>query len=498
MLFNSIQFIFVFFPITFLLFFCLVRLGYYQSGIVILVAASFLFYGWWNPAYLGLLIFSIIFNYFIGSALSQRFKLPINRKLLLILGTLVNLALIGYFKYANFFVDIVNDITGISFTFQKIILPLGISFFTFQQITYLVDAYRGETKEYNFINYCLFVSFFPQLIAGPIVHHKELLPQFNSKNIYKLNPENIAIGLTIFVLGLCKKVLIADNIAGYATPVFQAAAEGNSLTFYDAWSGALFYSFQLYFDFSGYSEMAIGTARMLGIILPLNFYSPYQAVNITEFWRRWHITLSNFLRDYLYIPLGGNRQGKIRRYLNLMITMLLGGLWHGAGWTFVIWGGLHGLYLIVNNLWRELRRFLGNDLTKIHWLNRILACIVTFIAVVFAWVIFRAENFESAILIWQTMIGKYGISLSYHVVPPQKKLLIALCLFVWFVPNTIKWMNKYNPALHLPREKNDTIIWTKLQWQPQKKIGIIIGILIFIVIKILLDAPESEFLYFDF
>ena len=505
MLFNSWQFIFLFLPISVSLFFQIGRRKGQNAAIIWLIAVSLFFYGWWNPAYLSLLIFSILFNYLVGYALSQPCSLTLSKRWMLILGLAVNLILIGYFKYANFLVSSANDLLGTDFNIHHIILPLGISFFTFQQIAYLVDAYRGETQECRFLDYSLFVSFFPQLIAGPIVHHKDIIPQFKNQSIYRFDPTNLAVGFTIFLTGLCKKVLLADSIALYATPVFNAAANGIPFTFYEAWCGALAYSFQLYFDFSGYSDMAIGAARMFGIKLPLNFDSPYKAVNIIEFWRRWHITLSNFLRDYLYIPLGGNRQGKFRRYLNLMITMLLGGLWHGAGWTFVFWGGLHGIYLCINHLWREFRRLLGHDLNKSHWWSQGLSCLVTFLAVVVAWVFFRAENMHGAMTMFKTMMGANGISLSPSIspiVPSAKKLLLIFCLLVWMLPNTQQWMERYNPALTQSIAEKRWVcsnrIWKLLQWKPTKIFGLIMGLGLFLIGKILLNAPQSEFLYFNF
>lgn len=505
MLFNSWPFIFLFLPISVLIFFQMGRRGGQKAAIIWLIAASLFFYGWWNPAYLSLLIFSIVFNYLVGYALSPPFTLSLSQKWILTLGIGVNLALIGYFKYANLFVSTANELLETNFNLDKIILPLAISFFTFEQIAYLVDVYRGQTKEHSFLNYCLFVTFFPRLIAGPIIRHQEVMPQFANRAIYRFDPENIAVGLTIFLTGLCKKILVADSIALYATPVFNAAAAGIPLTFYEAWCGALAYSFQLYFDFSGYSDMAIGAARMFGIKLPLNFDSPYKAVNIIEFWRRWHITLSNFLRDYLYIPLGGNRQGKFRRYLNLMITMLLGGLWHGAGWTFVLWGGLHGIYLCINHLWREFRRLLGHDLKKSHWWSRGLSCLVTFLCVVVAWVFFRAENMNTAMNMFMTMIGANGISLSPSlspIVPPAKKLLLGFCLLIWLLPNTQQWMEQYNPALTQAMAEKRLIwnnkLWQTLQWKPTRLFGLIIGLLLFLICKSLLNAPQSEFLYFNF
>ncbi len=313
MLFNSYEFIFLFLPITLLGFHLIGKHEHYRIAIAWLVGASLFFYGWWNPAYLGLILFSILFNYSIGVLLGNSPGNKLSKKTILTIGVSINLLVLGYYKYANFFVDTLNALNSTNIVLYEVILPLAISFFTFQQITYLVDSYRGQTKEYKFLHYCLFVTFFPQLIAGPIVHHKEMLPQFANNIVYKIRSKNLAIGITIFALGLFKKVVLADGVSVYSTPVFDAAESGVILTFFEAWAGALAYTFQLYFDFSGYSDMAIGIARMFGILLPLNFNSPYKSTSIIDFWRRWHITLSRFLRDYLYIPLGGNKKGKLRR-----------------------------------------------------------------------------------------------------------------------------------------------------------------------------------------
>lgn len=500
MLFNSWQFVFLFLPITVFVFFQIGSKNY-QVALAWLVAASLFFYGWWNPAYLGLLIFSIVFNYGIGKAITQPIHALISPKISLIFGVAVNLFLIGYFKYENFFASSINQVLGTNIYLNNLVLPLAISFFTFEQIAYLVDVYKGETKEDSFLNYSLFVTFFPRLIAGPIIRHQEVMHQFADRSIYKFNVENLAIGITIFLIGLCKKVLIADQIANYGDLVFDTAASGLPLTFYEAWSGALIYSLQLYFDFSGYSDMAIGIARIFGIKLPLNFDSPYKAVNIIDFWRRWHITLSNFLRDYLYIPIGGNRQGKAKRNFNLMITMLLGGLWHGAGWTFIIWGGLHGLYLIINHQWRSLRKLLGQDLKKSYWWARSLSCFLTFIAVVIAWVFFRAENLNVALAILETMSGSNGISLASPTVPSTKTLTLILLIVVWLAPNTQQLLIQHQPALTEPiatSSKWSNRLLQKLQWKPTKSLGIIFGILAFIAIKTFLAAPQSKFLYFNF
>lgn len=320
MLFNSFEFLFLFLPATIFLFLLSAKRWGNEAAISVLVLCSLFFYSWWNPVYLLLLLFSMGFNYQVGKRLGNGGGKP-----LLTLGIIVNLGLIAYYKYAGFIIFNINTMAGTDWDLGQIILPLAISFFTFQQIAYLVDSYRGITREYQFIHYALFVSFFPQLIAGPIVHHKDMLPQFSRNERFQLKPRDVAIGSSIFAIGLFKKTVLADGVAVYANPVFSAADTGQSLDFFSAWGGALAYTFQLYFDFSGYSDMAIGLARILGIILPLNFDSPYKATNISEFWRRWHMTLSRFLRDYVYIPMGGNKHGQARRYINLSATMLLGG-----------------------------------------------------------------------------------------------------------------------------------------------------------------------------
>ncbi len=308
----------------------------------------------------------------------------------MIIGIIVNLGLLGYFKYTDFLIENLNRITGANLKLLHITLPLAISFFTFQQIAYLVDSYKGQTKEYNFLNYALFVAFFPQLIAGPIVHHKEMMPQFADKKNKFINYDNIAKGLFIFSIGLFKKVIIADNLAPIANNGFDMATE---LNFFEGWITSLAYTFQLYFDFSGYTDMAIGSALLFNIKLPINFYSPYKALNIQEFWRRWHITLSRFLKDYVYIPLGGNRISPKRTYINIMITFLLGGLWHGAGWLFVFWGFLHGVALVIHRLWKSLN-------IKMH---KFLAWFLTFNFVNICWIFFRAKTWNDAIKVLKAM-----------------------------------------------------------------------------------------------
>lgn len=406
MLFNSYEFLFLYLPLTFAAFFLLARVDE-RLAAAWLALASIGFYGWWNPIYVPLLLGSIGFNFALGRAIAE--AAGPRRRMLLTLAVAGDLLLLGYFKYANFFLDVANTLGGSHLHFAPIVLPLGISFFTFTQIAFLVDTYRGEVREYRFVHYLLFVTYFPHLIAGPVLHHKEMMPQFALASTYRISAENVAIGLSIFTLGLVKKVLLADSVALHASPVFAAAAQGATPTLLEAWCGALAYALQLYFDFSGYSDMAIGGSRLFGIVLPLNFNSPYQAESIAEFWRRWHMTLSRFLRDYLYIPLGGNRHGTLRRHLNLMLTMLLGGLWHGAGWTFVVWGGLHGAYLVVNHGWETLRARLGFAGRSRAW--RIAARALTFLAVLVGWVFFRAESFGAAFRILAGMAGLNGVVL---------------------------------------------------------------------------------------
>lgn len=490
MLFNSYTFLFLFLPVAFLGFF---RIGRYSRPLAALwlFAASLFFYGWWNPAYVGLLLGSIFFNYAIGMALSRehaRGNFP-RRKWILGLGITADLCLLGYFKYANFFVANADTVLGMGWHIEPIILPLGISFFTFTQIAFLVDAYRGEVKEANFIHYGLFVTYFPHLIAGPVLHHKEMMPQFALPATYRVHWENLSVGLTIFGIGLFKKVVLADGIAPYASPVFATAAGGGAVAFAEAWGGALAYTFQLYFDFSGYSDMAIGMSRLFGVKLPLNFASPYKAVNIVEFWRRWHMTLSRFLRDYLYFPLGGNRKGPARRYLNLMATMLLGGLWHGAGWTFVIWGALHGLYLVINHGWHQVRRAMGHDLTRSTRLGRFAGMSLTFLVVVIGWVFFRADNLDAALSILRGMAGLNG-GLSESGGHPDFGWIAALWALVWLAPNTQQIMAASRPALE---EVGDS---GPLSWRPN---GLwLAGVAVGVLYAVTEMGKVSEFLYFQF
>jgi alginate O-acetyltransferase complex protein AlgI len=416
MLFNSFPFIFLFLPIVFIIFFYTRKWVSVRASTCILVSASLFFYSYWNPIYVPLLLGSIITNYILGKKLSIQDNISlISRKNILIFGISANLALLCYFKYTDFLIVNTNALLDLSLEPTGIILPLALSFFTFQQIAYLVDCYRDQTADTNIIDYALFVSFFPQLIAGPIVHHKEMMPQFASMKKHINWSSNLSIGTIIFAIGLFKKVVLADNFAIYSSRFFDSI--GSSVIHQgDAWFGASAYFFQIYFDFSGYSDMAIGLAYMFGIVLPINFNSPYKSTSIIDFWRRWHMTLSRFLRDYLYISLGGNRKGPSRRYINLALTMLLGGLWHGAAWTFVVWGALHGVFLAINHFWITILQKLGLSKTRENLIYKFLAFIVTTFIVLLCWVYFRSSDLETANRIIMSMmgLGETGYSKSYE------------------------------------------------------------------------------------
>jgi len=517
MLFNSYVFLFVFLPVTVLGYVYCGRAGR-RAVLLWLILASLTFYGWWNPAYLLLLVASIAVNFTIAQVLRTRPSRP-----LLAVGIALNLLAIGYFKYANFFVDGWNELTGYSFEVGSIVLPLAISFFTFQQIAYLVDAHRGLINSHDWLEYTLFVTFFPQLIAGPIVHHAEIIPQYPRALSGSVQARNLAVGSTIFLLGLFKKVVIADTIASYSTPMFDAAAGGVAVSLLEAWGGSLAYTFQIYFDFSGYSDMAIGAARLFGIRLPANFDSPYKARNIIEFWRRWHMTLSRFLRNYLYFPLGGNRHGSFRRYQNLMIVMLLGGLWHGAGWTFVLWGGLHGLFLVVNHAWRALFPNPGDPGTIRASVGDFAARTTTFVSVVVAWTVFRADDWEAARTVLKGMAGLNGFLLPDTFATLQGPLrglleasggtfvrpydlpffsgleellwLTILLLIVWCMPNSLELIARFRPAVNWSR--SDRAGWYReFEWRPTTLWAGVMAVVGMIAVFAL--AQETEFLYFQF
>ncbi len=434
MLFNSYVFILAFLPAVLVATYAVRKIAGLTASISLLVIASLVFYGWNTPAYILLIGSSIVGNYVFGLAIAGSHRSPA-RSVLFALGVIGNLALLGYFKYLGFFVENAALFFGAGWSVEKIALPLAISFFTFQQIAYLADTHATQTAERDFVKYALFVSFFPQLVAGPIVHHRDLLPQFSMPHALSPSARNLGLGAAYATMGLFKKVVLADQLETYAAPAFNSAlVAGETITFFEAWQAAVAFSLQIYFDFSGYSDMAVGLARMFGIRLPFNFDSPYRARNIAQFWQRWHITLSRFLRDYLYIPLGGNRHGRARRYRNLMVVMLLGGLWHGAGWTFVVWGGLHGLALIVHRLWRHV----VPPLPIPKRVGAVVATLTTFVFVTAVWVPFRAETMDAALAMYRGMIGLNGFILPAGIevlLGPKAAAISALGISFGLVPN---------------------------------------------------------------
>lgn len=494
MLFNSHLFLFVFLPI------CVAGaiLAARWSGHAIvawLTACSIAFYIGGSPlSHAALLIGSVVANFWFGVMIHRsKARRP---KFLLIIAVGLNLLLLGYFKYLSFFV---SSLLGLDVMAHE--LPLGISFFTFTQIGYLVGAYRREVSDHSFGRYILFVTYFPHLIAGPILSHNEMLPQF--ARLKGPSERSILIGLSIFAFGLAKKTICADSIAPYADAIFGNIGKLD-LTMAEAWFGALAYTMQIYFDFSAYSDMAVGISYMFGIQLPLNFNSPYKATTIIDFWRRWHMTLSRFLRDFLYIPLGGNRYGEIGRYRNLLVTMLLGGLWHGAGWTFIVWGGLHGLYLAANHLWQR-------STIRMH---AALAWPLTFGAVVLAWVFFRADNVMLAVKMLGAMFGANGIPVPHAMISAMPALGTLQSLQPGLFRNEVIQITTGGPiliallaiALAMPNVQEmfsacDAIIGGRLRsarvkWQPTPAWAI--GCAVVLVLAVLMITKQSPFLYFRF
>lgn len=494
MLFNSYSFLFLFLPITFTLFLFLQKHAKSECSITYLFLASIMFYGYWNLQYLPLLLASILFNYSI-SLLMKRAD-----RFFFYLGITGNLLLLIYFKYSQFLISNFYILFNQPIDLINGDLPLGISFFTFTQIAYLSDCYRKQVNRSKFSTYGLFVTFFPHLMSGPILHHQEIMPQFEKQDRKLLSWENLSIGLTIFSIGLFKKSVIADSLAPYANIMFDAAAKG-PVTFIEAWGGTLAYTFQLYFDFSGYSDMAIGLARIFGIIFPLNFNSPYKANNIISFWRRWHMTLSRFLRDYIYIPLGGNRKGTINRYINLMVTMIIGGIWHGAAWTFMIWGILHGLYLVINHLWLSLKNHYFRPVFAINLIiNTLIARSITFLAVTLAWVFFRAESFKTSGHILKSLFNIH-VSFTSQLYDPEslRSLLVLLLitgLIAFIAPNTQQILYKYLPALETYPGEIKPYNYRLFEWSPNAFTAALCAIMT--VLSLLAFGHVSEFLYYKF
>lgn len=487
MLFTSLEFVLLYVPLTFFIFFFIARRSH-EWAIAWLLLVSLAFYARWNAWDLIVLIPSVIINFLVAQRIVKS-TLNESRIRWLWFGIGVNLLALGYFKYLNFFSSIITSALDANAQASVRVdsLPLGISFFTFTQIAFLIDAYRKEAVELNGVRYGLFATYFPHLIAGPILHHKQMMPQFNKISIFSPSSAHINQGLFIFLIGLIKKVILADTFADYANPIFDSTTPSAD-HFGAMWIGTICYTLQLYFDFSGYSDMAIGVSLIFGIMLPINFNSPYKAKNIVEFWRRWHITLSNFLRDYLYIPLGGNKKGKMRRHFNLLGTMTLGGLWHGASWNFVIWGCLHGAYLTINHLTKEY-------IASIPILKVVFGIIgwpLTLMAVMVAWVFFRATTVDRAWEMLHTMSGARGFDISHetifglYMVPPHP-LELAAVLSVGI-----------GTALFLPNTQE--ISRRASSWVSQSG-NFIMGALLAVVIFVCFIGASkgaSEFIYFNF
>jgi D-alanyl-lipoteichoic acid acyltransferase DltB (MBOAT superfamily) len=494
MLFNSYIFVFVFLPITVAGYYAIRRAGHTNTALVWLLACSYFFYGWWNTQYVLLLALTTLFNFFVGryaGILWHRKAAAAYR--IIAVGIAANLAVLIYFKYTGFLARTIHDLFDSALALPAIVLPLGISFFTFQKIAYLADVAKDGTAEKRLLHYSLFVSFFPQLIAGPIVHPKDILPQFDRLAERRVSMKMLAMGITFFAIGLFKKTVFADSLSPVVGEVFDSADQQMSLPMADVWAAAIAYTLQIYFDFSGYSDMAIGLALLFGIRLPVNFNSPYQASNIIDFWRRWHMTLSRFLRDYLYIPLGGNRRGRFRRYLNLVLTMFLGGLWHGANWTFAIWGLLHGGFLIVNHLWRMRR---PAHVTQSN-MQRAAGQAITFFVVVVAWIFFRAPSVNAAIIMLKAMFvyqPSVGVAPTvFRLDGPYPLFLVALLLIIWAFPNTQVIMN-YRPGQSIDdgaASARAAPIWQPNSWWAAATIALF-------AIGVWCISDASEFIYFQF
>jgi D-alanyl-lipoteichoic acid acyltransferase DltB (MBOAT superfamily) len=432
MLFTTQLFLLVFLPLT--------AIAYHLADtrrlrLWVLLLGSLFFYSWWDVRFLPLLVATGVVNWCVAQAYRRR-----AREALIWSGIAFNLGVLAVFKYTNFLAASVLGLIGEPFTPWPIVLPLGVSFFTFQQVSYLLDVRRGQAAEYDFLDFACYVCFFPHLIAGPIIRHHELIPQFAKLVAKHIDRELIARGLALFVLGLVKKVWLADQLAPFADAGFAQAAPGLGA----AWQAAIAYSLQLYFDFSGYSDMALGLAGMFGLTLPINFDAPYRALSIREFWRRWHMTLSRFLRDYLYIPLGGSRAGPLRAYCAALGTMLLCGLWHGAGWTFIAWGGLHGVAVCCNRWWMAL------DLAQRVRVPPLVGWALTMLFVVAGWVLFRSDDFSMAARMLTAMAGQGGAGLADDDGWPLIALAAALALGGPTNLNLSRMNWLYRPALAVP------------------------------------------------
>ncbi len=475
-----------------------------RIALVWLVMASLFFYAFWDVRYLSVLLTSVGVNFWLGGRiLAARDRAQdLRAKHWMIIGVSFNLLVLGGFKYAYFLASNLFAMFDQAAPFASPVLPLAISFVTFQKIAYLVDCRRGLVTRHNPLDYLFFVSFFPQLIAGPIVHHRPLISQTHQdKNPLFSQPEIFIAGFSFFSIGLFKKVVLADSLARYATPIFELARQtipsGEA-----AWQSMLAYTLQLYFDFSGYSDMAIGLALLFGFKLPVNFSSPYQATSVIEFWRRWHMTLSSFLRDYLYIPLGGNQQGALARYRNLTITMLLAGLWHGAGWNFLLWGALHGILLLLNHAWRNVVSRMAMLAAVAKRIPTVFATTMTFLLVAFAWVLFRSPDMLTASHMYRGLFHPLsGISLPHPQWQSAGAMLEGMTSasvemgWLWIAIGVFVVMALPSSAKLLSYDPTPNSAYTI---RPRFTLGLLAGVCFWLAMKWIAVRPATEFLYFNF
>lgn len=477
MLFNSPAFLFVFLPVVLAAYFVAARIFGKAGALWCALIASYVFYGWGEPGRLLILVASTLANYAIGSFLLKR-----PRRDMLAIGLLANVSLLGYFKYLDFLLSNLGWPAPVPFGRADSAIPVGISFYTITQIIFLVDCYRHQSRQYRATDYALLVSFFPHLAAGPILDHKRVIPQFRNEAFAEFAPQRVARGMAWVAAGLFKKVILADGAGIYADSFFASAKPESVPAFADAWVGTASFALQIYFDFSGYSDMAIGLALIMGVAFPLNFNSPYKSTSIIDFWRRWHMTLSAFLRDYVYIPLGGNRKGGARRDINITATMLLGGIWHGASWNFVLWGALHGLGLVANRLWRDHAAIRGISMPKVAgWF-------LTMAFVLFAWVPFRAKDLAGTLTIWRAMlgIGDAAVLAGPGTLWPAAWVVMLAALAI-AAPNTQQIFGEGQPGEPPSR----------IRWKPGAGWALTMGTIFGIAAARTFGVP-TEYLYFRF
>jgi len=513
MLFNSYELIFLFFPVFLIILLSLSNKSYLVK-VSLLAVSSLIFYAFLGFNFIAIFVLSIVFNFAFGYLLSvlSYSDRAIIRKIIFIISILFNIVLLLYFKYDSLIFGLLTNGFNLNYNSANDHIPIGISFYTFTQIAFLVDVYNKNAHDRNFLSYSAFVSYFPHLISGPIIHHAQIIPQFRGGDFGVFCSKRWTIGSTIFVIGLAKKVLLADNLSILSDQVF-AASDLSTFSLIDAWLGAVYYTFQLYFDFSAYTDMAIGASTIIGITLPDNFLSPYKSRDIITFWRTWHITLSTFLRNYIYIPLGGNRNGNFRRFTNLAATMLIGGIWHGANITFLVWGALHAFYLIVNHGWNAVSsRLRFRDVSAFsRTVLSFCAVGLTFAMVVIAWVFFRADTLAEALEITQRMFGLAGSDLGLttrfgYVLSQTEQSTVFLDLIRWtgpvdfqllglsafivfLMPNTAQIANRLQNRLD-----------SKTQHVNLDVVGVAaIGALgLAFVLSLLSFRADSPFLYFQF